>query len=122
MAFTKQLEGDLDVAISYFHQALSIKADDSFSTEMLNRALKEQTMTRRQRIFDMVAPKVPPPLTEATNLAAKDVSKRDHHVSFSSSMLLSPNISTLQSSRLKDDKSSFMSEDMDCDLDMSAAS
>lgn len=39
--FTKHLMGDLDGAIEDYHQALSCKRDDPFSTEMLNRALKE---------------------------------------------------------------------------------
>lgn len=41
LAFTKHLSGDIDGAIEMYHQALSRKPDDSLSTEMLNRALKE---------------------------------------------------------------------------------
>jgi hypothetical protein len=33
---------DLDGAIDYYHQALSLKSDDPFCTEMLQRALHEQ--------------------------------------------------------------------------------
>ena len=45
VAFTKHLVHDLDAAIDYYHQALSLKSDDPFSTEMLQRALQEQSMT-----------------------------------------------------------------------------
>jgi tetratricopeptide (TPR) repeat protein len=122
LAFTKQLVGDLDAAISYFHQALSIKADDSFSTEMLTRALQDQTTACRQRIFDVAKPKsMPPPLTEATNFTAKESSKLKQQ-SPSVSVFYSPNMSIISSSRLKDDKSSIMSEEMDCDFDLSATS
>ncbi len=41
MAFTRHLVGDLEGAIEYYHQALSRKPDDPFSSEMLNRALLE---------------------------------------------------------------------------------
>jgi tetratricopeptide (TPR) repeat protein len=40
VGFTKHLMGDLDGAIVHYHQALGCKADDPFSTEMLNRALR----------------------------------------------------------------------------------
>ena len=33
--------GDLDEAIDFYHQALSCKPDDPFSSEMLNKALQE---------------------------------------------------------------------------------
>ncbi|GAX10285.1 anaphase-promoting complex subunit 6 [Fistulifera solaris] len=42
LAFTKHLTRQLDEAIQLYHQALSFKADDAFSTEMLQRALQEQ--------------------------------------------------------------------------------
>ena len=38
-----QLMGDVDGAIEAYHQALSISADDSFSNEMLNRALRDDS-------------------------------------------------------------------------------
>ena len=41
LGFTKHLVEDLDGAIACYHQALSCKADDPFSTDMLNRALRE---------------------------------------------------------------------------------
>ena len=41
LAFTKHLMGDLDGAIDYYHQSLSRKPDDPFSSEMLNRALQD---------------------------------------------------------------------------------
>ena len=42
LAFTKHLVHDLDGAINFYHQALSLKSDDPFSTEMFQRALQEQ--------------------------------------------------------------------------------
>jgi anaphase-promoting complex subunit 6 len=41
LAFTRHLTGDVDSAIDLYHQALSRKPDDPFSSEMLNRALQE---------------------------------------------------------------------------------
>ncbi|GKY92711.1 hypothetical protein MPSEU_000241300 [Mayamaea pseudoterrestris] len=41
LGFTKHLMEDVDGAIVCYHQALSCKPDDPFSTEMLNRALRD---------------------------------------------------------------------------------
>ena len=41
LGFTKHLVEDLDGAIACYHQALSCNADDPFSADMLNRALRE---------------------------------------------------------------------------------
>ena len=41
MGFTRHLVGDLEGAIEFYHQALSRKPDDPFSSQMLNRALNE---------------------------------------------------------------------------------
>jgi anaphase-promoting complex subunit 6 len=40
-AFAKHLDGELDTAIEYYHQALSCKPEDSFSEGLLSRALQE---------------------------------------------------------------------------------
>lgn len=45
LAFTRHLMGDLDEAIDFYHQALSCKPDDPFSSEMLNKALQEALST-----------------------------------------------------------------------------
>jgi tetratricopeptide (TPR) repeat protein len=45
LGFTKHLMNDLDGAIECYHRALSVKADDPFSTEMMNRALQEALET-----------------------------------------------------------------------------
>ena len=37
--------GDLNDAIDFYHQALSCKPDDPFSSEMLNKALQEALTT-----------------------------------------------------------------------------
>lgn len=41
LGFTKHLLQDMDGAIEKYHQALSCKPDDPFSTELLNRALED---------------------------------------------------------------------------------
>jgi len=49
VGLTQHLMDDLDGAIESYHQALSMKADDPFSSDMLQRALKDQ-MTRAFRV------------------------------------------------------------------------
>lgn len=44
LGFSKHLMGDIDGAIESYHQSLSIKPDDAFTNEMLNRALQESLM------------------------------------------------------------------------------
>jgi anaphase-promoting complex subunit 6 len=51
LAFTEHLQGALDPAIAHYHQALGLKPDDPFSTDMLSRALTEQTFQRPQPIL-----------------------------------------------------------------------
>ncbi|GMI15274.1 hypothetical protein TrLO_g7840 [Triparma laevis f. longispina] len=41
LAFSKHLNGDVDAAIADYHEALSMKPDDAFSAEMLNKALED---------------------------------------------------------------------------------
>ncbi|KAJ3081737.1 anaphase promoting complex subunit cdc16, partial [Quaeritorhiza haematococci] len=41
LALMAHIEGDLDTAILNYHEALSLNPDDSFSSEMLTRALEE---------------------------------------------------------------------------------
>eukprot|EP01102_Stenamoeba_stenopodia_P001135 TRINITY_DN10993_c0_g1_i1.p1 TRINITY_DN10993_c0_g1~~TRINITY_DN10993_c0_g1_i1.p1 ORF type:complete len:605 (+),score=160.42 TRINITY_DN10993_c0_g1_i1:44-1816(+) len=40
LGYCHHLEGDLDIAIEYYHRALAIRSDDAFTTEMLNIALE----------------------------------------------------------------------------------
>ena len=40
-AFAKHMQGDLNTAIDYYHKALGCKAEDSFSEDLLARALQE---------------------------------------------------------------------------------
>jgi hypothetical protein len=49
--------GDLDGAIDYYHQSLSRKADDPFSSEMLNRALHD-ALNGKLFLADAPSPKV----------------------------------------------------------------
>lgn len=53
LAFTKQLMGDLNTAISLYHQALGLKPDDPFSTDMLNHAFKDQIASTSHTTFDL---------------------------------------------------------------------
>lgn len=41
LGFTLHLKGDLDGAIELYHQSLSLKPDDTFTCEMLSRALED---------------------------------------------------------------------------------
>ncbi|KAL6071028.1 anaphase-promoting complex subunit Cut9 [Balamuthia mandrillaris] len=41
IGFTYHLSSDLEAAIEHYHQALSIQPDDSFTTEMLSKALQD---------------------------------------------------------------------------------
>lgn len=41
LAFAHHLQGSLDLAIEYYHRALGLKPDDSFSSEMLFKALED---------------------------------------------------------------------------------
>lgn len=95
LAFTYHLMTDLDKAIDYYHQALSCKPDDPFSTEMLNRALRE-ALTSTLRLSDSA------PAIEKKSL------RTDRP------LFMSPNTDVPG----KDD--SMMSEDMESDVDMSA--
>jgi len=51
LAFTKHLMGDLNTAIEFYHQALSLKPDDPVASEMLNRALYETLNDMNTGIF-----------------------------------------------------------------------
>ena len=95
LAFTYHLVPDLDKAIDYYHQALSCKPDDPFSTEMLNRALRE-ALTSTLRLSDGV------PTIGKKSLRADRPLFMSPHSDMSG----------------KDD--SMMSEDMESDVDMGA--
>ena len=41
IGFTYHLKGDLNTAIELYHQSLSLKPDDTFTSGMLSEALKE---------------------------------------------------------------------------------
>lgn len=95
LAFTKHMMRDLDRAIELYHQALSCKPDDPFSTEMLNRALRE-AMEQGLNLHD---------LEEEARMTSRPARQS----------LLSATASPFS---FKDD--SMMSEDMESDVDMSA--
>eukprot|EP00956_Cyclotella_meneghiniana_P013810 scaffold20263_cov69-Cyclotella_meneghiniana.AAC.10 len=52
LGFARHLSGDIDGAIDSYHEALSRKPDDPFSTEMLNRALSEAVTYPKSSVFD----------------------------------------------------------------------
>eukprot|EP01059_Diplonema_ambulator_P010337 TRINITY_DN20333_c1_g1_i1.p1 TRINITY_DN20333_c1_g1~~TRINITY_DN20333_c1_g1_i1.p1 ORF type:complete len:671 (+),score=212.52 TRINITY_DN20333_c1_g1_i1:41-2014(+) len=41
IGFTYHLMGDLDQAVRYYHMSLSVKSNDSFSRDMLNKAIRD---------------------------------------------------------------------------------
>ena len=45
LGFTHHLQGSLDTAIELYHQALSLKPDDTFTSEMLTEALKKSSFS-----------------------------------------------------------------------------
>jgi anaphase-promoting complex subunit 6 len=99
LGFTKHMMADLDGAIDYYHQALSCKPDDPFSTEMLNRALREALSTTL-RVSDV-------PTTSGQLFPKSGVHS-----------ILSPTSEWAR--KIRDD--SAMSEEMESDVDMSGAS
>ena len=87
LAFTEHLQGDLDAAIAHYHQALGLKPDDPFSTDMLSRALTEHTLQRPQStLLRMASVAVPPSIPYSTNQAKQRLS--------SPSIFLSPATTT----------------------------
>jgi anaphase-promoting complex subunit 6 len=54
LAFTRHLLGEFDSAIESYHKALSLKPNDSFSTEMLNKALLEVLGGEKSTFFDEI--------------------------------------------------------------------
>ena len=52
LGFARHLSGDVDGAIESYHDALSRKPDDPFSSEMLNRALAEAVTYPKSSVFD----------------------------------------------------------------------
>lgn len=107
LAFTKHMQLDYDGAIEGYHQALSCKPDDPFSSEMLNRALRDA-------------------MNEGLHI--EDVNHDIEHVEVS--LIGTPKVGTrggtpawsFSSSRTTPgsnmNESSMMSADMDSDVDM----
>ncbi|KAL7499747.1 hypothetical protein ACHAWT_010715 [Skeletonema menzelii] len=54
MGFAKHLSGDVDGAIDSYHEALSRKPEDPFSSEMLTRALSEAVTYPRSSVFAVI--------------------------------------------------------------------
>lgn len=68
LAFTIHLRGELDTAISLYHQALAGKPDDPFASEMLTRALRENLLQGLDD--DWIPPVLPTPRTAGPGGAA----------------------------------------------------
>lgn len=115
LGFTKHLMDDTDGAIESYHQALSCKADDPFSTEMLNRALQDD-MNKCLRIEDEAENGENEVVNRRISISQKPPRGSTGKGSTPGS-LLSPGESSTWSS-VKDD--SMISEDMESDVDMSA--
>jgi tetratricopeptide (TPR) repeat protein len=62
LAFTTHLAGDADAAISLYHQALAVKPDDPFASDMLNRALRDSMLHGIDNLLSTTAVPVPAPV------------------------------------------------------------
>jgi anaphase-promoting complex subunit 6 len=107
LAFTNHLSGEVDAAISLYHQALAVKPDDPFSSEMLGRALRE---SMQQGIDELLSiPATRPPASSKRLLRGHDTS----------SSLAVGSINKLgDESILSEGGTMDQSEDMDSDVDM----
>ena len=101
------MRGDYDVAIDLYHQALSRKPDDPFSSELLSRALRD--------------------VLQFTTLFPDDDEKKSTSFLDSSSMAVptsggknnTPSAMMQQSSMMTDDGLSLSVDDSSGDVDMS---
>jgi hypothetical protein len=105
--------GDLDGAIDYYHQSLSRKPDDPFSSEMLNRALQD-ALNGKLFLTDAPSPQ-----------AGGGGGRKDLNLYLSSARgtldLSSPaptNSSNMQQSMMTDDGLSLSVESGDVDMSM----
>jgi len=53
LGFCQHMQGDLDIAIDTYHQALAHKPEDPFASEMLQRALQD-ALSRTTEMFDSI--------------------------------------------------------------------
>jgi anaphase-promoting complex subunit 6 len=89
LGFTKHLVDDSDGAIVCYHQALSCKPDDPFSTEMLNRALRE-TLSKGALLDDILgSSQSTEPFFRSWSMA-KDESAVDEAMDESDDTMMSP--------------------------------
>jgi anaphase-promoting complex subunit 6 len=65
LAFAHHLSGDSHGAIVHYHQALSLRPDDTFTQEMLTRALEEALLTEPLELENL--PGMPPPRDTAAD-------------------------------------------------------
>merc|ERR1712073_20305 len=77
LGYTKHLSNDIDGAIQYYHQALGIKPEDTFSTEMLHRALNESFL--QQHFLDEDSDFITKPTTRFQNLTIQNSAKKSSY-------------------------------------------
>lgn len=111
LAFTTHLAGDADAAISLYHQALSVKPDDPFASDMLSRALRDSMLHGIDNLLATTAVPVPAPAA----------SVRPGGKAGQSSLLAGRAGGKLGDDSLfsNDGVTMDQSEDMDSDVDMS---
>lgn len=104
MGYTQHLMGNVDGAIESYHQALGIKPDDSFSGEMLDRALEDAFDNPTSLVSSFTPRRAPATVGKAS----------ESRMSFGAvSSLRSRN--TIDNSMLTDEGSSFT---LDSDVEM----
>lgn len=111
LAFTTHLAGDADAAISLYHQALAVKPDDPFASDMLGRALRDSMLHGIDNLLATTAVPAPAPVPsvrlggkmgQSSLLGGRAGGKSGEDSLFSS-----------------DGATMDQSEDMDSDVDMS---
>ena len=104
--------GDLDGAIDYYHQSLSRKPDDPFSTEMLNRALQDAL---KGKLFLADAP---PPQGGGSGRKDLNLDLSSARGTLNLSSPLPTNSSNMQQSMMTDEGLSLSVESGDVDMSM----
>ncbi|KAJ1632657.1 hypothetical protein T492DRAFT_590913, partial [Pavlovales sp. CCMP2436] len=56
LGFAHHLGGDVHAAIVHYHQALSLRPDDTFTSEMLSRALEEALQPEALELANLPGP------------------------------------------------------------------
>jgi anaphase-promoting complex subunit 6 len=110
LAFTTHLSGAVDAAISLYHQALAVKPDDPFSSELLSRALRESMMSGLDDLLSI------PPARLRQQTSSKLVLGG---AGYSSSLIVGSINRHGDESMISEEGNVDQSEEMDSDVDMS---